>query len=375
MIPLLKRPQTRRLVVEIDGHNLARYGATPKDVYKLLAKYGFTPTSTRSGSAHYDEVFVRAGRSAKPIEPPARAHVASKDHIAFVLPGLGAGGAERVVSILANALHSRGWRITVITFAQQGASTFYPYPDEVDLIRLDVPMRPQSWWRALPMSIVRAWHLRRALRHVSPNVVISFLTRTNVLALLASIGRSAPVIVSERNNPERQDVGPIWDALRRRFYRRASGLVTITQGAMNYFPKAMGRRQWVIPNPVSPVDHRAAHDHGPLNLTAVGRLVPQKGFDLLLRAFAHVAHTFPNWELVIWGDGPERATLDAARPSLRLPTRSAFRVYRAFPAAGCLARTCSSCRHVTRGGAMCCTKRWQAGSPLSPLIARGDPRR
>ena len=61
IVPLLERPQTRRLVVEIDAHNLARYGAAPGDIYALLAEFGFTPATERSRSAHYDEVFVRTG--------------------------------------------------------------------------------------------------------------------------------------------------------------------------------------------------------------------------------------------------------------------------------------------------------------------------
>src|SRR3546814_10718952 len=62
--------------------------------------------------------------------------------------------------------------------------------------------------------------LRRALKAAQPELVVSFLTRTNILSVLAAWPLRIPVIVSERNNPALQTVGPVWSRLRRMTYPR-----------------------------------------------------------------------------------------------------------------------------------------------------------
>ncbi|HWV13485.1 MAG TPA: glycosyltransferase [Sphingobium sp.] len=86
----------------------------------------------------------------------------------------------------------------------------------------------------------------------------------------------------------------------------------------------MRRRHWVIPNPTyAPIQLDDARPNG-RRIVAVGRLVPQKGFDLLLAAFAQVADRIPDWSLTIWGEGPERVRLEAQRDALGLRDRVAL---------------------------------------------------
>jgi glycosyltransferase involved in cell wall biosynthesis len=94
----------------------------------------------------------------------------------------------------------------------------------------------------------------------------------------------------------------------------------MTNGAPHYFDPKMRKRSWVIPNPVD-LPATIERKRGGNILTAVGRLVPQKGFDLLLKAFAQVSSNFPEWTLVIWGEGPDRSALEAERDRLGLRGR------------------------------------------------------
>src|SRR3546814_18587346 len=66
-------------------------------------------------------------------------------------------------------------------------------------------------------------------------------------------------------------------------------------------------------------------------ITAVGRLIPQKGFDLLIDAFARIAHDFPEWRLVIWGEGDARASLEMKIKSCRMEERIRLPVLTASP--------------------------------------------
>lgn len=247
-----------------------------------------------------------------------------REHLVLVLPGLAAGGAERVANVIAEVLDRRGWRVSVISFAETDSPSYYGYPSGVEVLRLDLPPRRQSLLAGRVTALRRVLRLRRALNESAPDVVVSFLTRTNILTLLAGLGGRIPIIVSERNNPQEQPVGPIWSWLRARLYPRAFGLVTMTKGAMGCFPPDMRPREWVIPNPVLRFERRDRPPEDIKWITAVGRLVPQKGFDLLLQAFAEVAGEFPFWNLVIWGQGPERTNLEAIAQRLGLEGRVRF---------------------------------------------------
>jgi glycosyltransferase involved in cell wall biosynthesis len=244
--------------------------------------------------------------------------------LAVVLPSLGAGGTERVVNVVANHwARQRGWLVTIVTLETPGTPPYYAFDPRVTIRRLGLPPGRRPKLSAAWQVVRRVAVLRRALREAAPDIVISFLTRTNIMAVLATRGMGMPVIVSERNNPELQAFGPVWNWLRARLYPRAFCLVTMTEGALGFFPPEMRERGRVIPNPVDlPANWRERR--GGNVLAAVGRLVPQKGFDLLLQAFAEIAPRFSGWTLVIWGEGEERARLERQRDSLGLRDRVRF---------------------------------------------------
>jgi glycosyltransferase involved in cell wall biosynthesis len=151
-------------------------------------------------------------------------------------------------------------------------------------------------------------------------VVISFLAKINIVTVLATRGLDVGVIVSERNNPLRQVVNPVWRWLRHRLYSLADRLVTPSRGVLASLPAAVSARGHVIPNPVDLPEPSPRRADG-RTLVAVGRLDEQKGFDLLLPAFARVAGKHPDWRLIIWGEGELRAPLEALRDRLGLTDR------------------------------------------------------
>ncbi|RSU20261.1 glycosyltransferase family 4 protein [Sphingomonas koreensis] len=230
-------------------------------------------------------------------------------NIAFVLSALGAGGAERVISSIAGAAIARGWTVTVITFDAPDDPIFHAIDPRAQLIRLAVPAG-SGGLSAYAAGIRRARALRRALDAGKYDVVISFLTKINVLTLLATLGRHTPVIVSERNNPDRQPAHPLWQMMLHRLYPRAAGIVTLTERGKTRMRIADRSKVTVIPNPIPALAFEPRREKPP-QLVAVGRLTEQKGFDLLIDAFAGIAARFPDWSLVIFGEGPERPRLEA----------------------------------------------------------------
>lgn len=228
--------------------------------------------------------------------------------IAFILAALDAGGAERIIDLLSRAAVAEGWDVTIVTFDRPTDRIFHRYDERVRLRRLALPVAAKRSAR-LFLMVRRIWALRKLLREERFDVAVSFLTKINVLALLARIGTGTPIIVSERNNPLRQRSNLVWRILLHRLYPTAAAIVMQTERSKICLPHAQRARAKVIPNPMlAPVaEPRSA---APPTIVAVGRLNEQKGFDLLLSAFAEIADKVPDWRLVIFGEGPERAALE-----------------------------------------------------------------
>lgn len=233
---------------------------------------------------------------------PGRGPPAMSRRLSIVTSALGAGGAERVISLLARHWVERGWEVTIITFDRPGDPVYHPLPEAVALVRLGLPAGALAVAR-------RACALRGALKRERPDVAIGFLTKINVLTLLATMRTGIPVLVSERNNPLRQGAHPAWNRALRLLYRRADAIVCQTAASVACLPAEVRDRVRVIANPIVPPE--AAPAHRAHKLVAAGRLTEQKGFDLLIEAFARIADRHPRWTLDIWGEGGERRALQA----------------------------------------------------------------
>ena len=158
--------------------------------------------------------------------------------------------------------------------------------------------------------------IRRALIATKPDVVISFIDLTNVMVLLATRGLRLPVIVSERIDPHHHAIGRAGTALRRLTYPKADRIVVQTARAARYFTTVPPARLVTLANPVPPARAQARPDQAGRSerwrIIGVGRLDRQKGFDLLIPAFTRLAGRFPDWDLIVFGKGVERAALQQA---------------------------------------------------------------
>lgn len=229
-------------------------------------------------------------------------------HILFVIAGLGAGGAEKVIALIANHWVAQGWRVDILAFDDPDTPIFHSFDDRVRIFRLGLA----TGGGGLKSMLAQGRRLLAIRRHMSrcrPDAVISMLTKINVLTLLAGVGMRQRIIVSERNNPLSQQANAAWNATLMRLYPRAAAVVMQTKASMTCLPPMTRPIVRVIPNPI-----RASKD-GEIKtasvLTAAGRLTPQKGFDMLIDAFARISEQYPNWSLRIWGEGEIRSELEA----------------------------------------------------------------
>ncbi|MBE9580402.1 MAG: glycosyltransferase family 4 protein [Proteobacteria bacterium] len=228
---------------------------------------------------------------------------------------LGPGGAERVMSILADAWASRGHKVTIVTY-DEGRLSFFSLPPEVTVQKLR--LSGGSMLKRIGNHFRRIPSFRRVIRETRPDIVISFMDRTNVLVLMAALGLNVPLIVSERTNPLRYSPGFPYNYLRRCLYQKAMAVVVQSNGLAEWF-KPMSNRVAVIPNPVKACRDNQNYQAGrTFTVVGAGRLSLEKGFDLLLTAFSKVRKEHPEWNLVIYGDGPERPVLERQISELNL---------------------------------------------------------
>ncbi|WP_338240853.1 glycosyltransferase family 4 protein [Aurantiacibacter hainanensis] len=240
-----------------------------------------------------------------------------------MLPSLGAGGSERVVTTLANFWAGQGRQVGIANFDAPDFEPYYPLAEEVALFRLDLPAPASRLPGQIKQTFRRIRALERVYREFKPDVVISFLTKANVMAILAARRVGVPVIISERNNPTLQTFNAFWRMARSYTYPKAFSFVTMTRGAAEYYPERQRPRTTIIPNPVN-LPESWSDRRGGNTITAVGRLTGQKQFHLLIDAFARIAPEFPEWNLVIWGEGDRRGELESQRSRLGLDDRIAL---------------------------------------------------
>jgi glycosyltransferase involved in cell wall biosynthesis len=240
--------------------------------------------------------------------------VSGPQNITLIVNQLYDGGAARVAVYLANAWAERERRVLILTTDLGQAAPFYPLHPGVAHQAMDLRAVSRNPLEAVGHNFSRLVQVRRHIRASRPDLLVSFLDRNNIMCLLATRGmRSIPTIISERTDPHGRSIGGAWAFLRRLTYPWADCLVTQSAHAMAYFPASVRGRGRVIPNPVyrppaaAPADARRERPR----ILALGRLHRIKGHDLLVDAFALIAERFPDWELCIHGDGPERDSLQA----------------------------------------------------------------
>jgi glycosyltransferase involved in cell wall biosynthesis len=237
--------------------------------------------------------------------------------IAFFLPSLNGGGAERIVLNLMQGITERGLPVHLVVASAEGPLLEH-LPSAVRLVDLKAG-------RVIRSIVPLAGYLRRE----HPRVLISSMNYANLVALWAGklSGGVTPIIVTvhttmSQSKPQQVRLSPgLWARLLRAFYPWASSVVAVSQGAADDLAQVSGLPRdsiEVVYNPVITSDLLAAARKVPPDpwfapgsppvILGVGRLTRQKDFPTLVRAFARVRNE-RTCRLLILGDGEDREAL------------------------------------------------------------------
>ena len=237
--------------------------------------------------------------------------------ILLLIPHLGGGGAERIAALLAERLDPEKYQVH-LGLVTAGNSA-------------DIALPPQVTVHALGARRTRYAMLRicRLVRRLRPDVLLCGMAHLNLAVLLLRpfFPRQTRVLVRQNSAPRAGDDGMLSTLLYRVLYRRADAVVcqsSIMAGEVARTARWTANLH-VLPNPVDLKTIRSrsqtgpSHWHGPgPHLLAVGRLAPEKGFDLLLRATALLRYEFRSADLAILGAGHEEERLRALTRKLAL---------------------------------------------------------
>jgi GalNAc-alpha-(1->4)-GalNAc-alpha-(1->3)-diNAcBac-PP-undecaprenol alpha-1,4-N-acetyl-D-galactosaminyltransferase len=249
--------------------------------------------------------------------------------VVVVVYSLAGGGAERVVVDLCGALRDDGRETILLTLGGDDPDA-YPVPAGVQRERMEIRRVAYSLFQTAWYFFDRLRAMRRKLRALEPDAVVSFIDQVNVWTVLCLFGTGIPVIVSERLHPAYNPIPRIWKIARRLVYPFADAVTVQTEDGAEWL------RRWtrvkhtvVIPNavryPQDLVFRDLTNEASLVTATppqpfilAIGRLNEQKGFDLLLDAFHRSSLAQREWHLVILGQGPERSVLEQQAARLQI---------------------------------------------------------
>ncbi|MEJ6981362.1 glycosyltransferase [Pedobacter sp. P351] len=247
-----------------------------------------------------------------------------KSNLFFVINTLEGGGAERVLTNLANYFHEKGYRVYIVCLNYAPAS-YKPSPG-IKVVYLVNRKDSSGFFYRLLYGGMTFFNLLRLLARERPKCVVSFMTSANLWTGLTCSILRIPYLVSERITPDYtiNSFNYIYKCLSYIIYKHAKAIVIPAKGMIASFKKNRLFRSLnnfkTIHNPVNLFASNFSSQVYPRKyILAVGRLDPQKGFDILINAFSKLRDL--DIDLLISGEGKERSNIVQLIESLNLTDR------------------------------------------------------
>lgn len=232
----------------------------------------------------------------------------------FYISSLSGGGAEKVLITIAQAIADNGVGSVSITSLEKRPQFYHVNEEKVDLIKI------KNHYTGIRALWEDYCNIRKQIKNDDADVMISFLSRCNLLLLISCMFNRRKVIVCDRNNPLKEHSRVVfW--LSCLLYARANRIVVQTNQIKSFYPKFLQKKIVVIENPID--DHKLQKElcregYNTKRVISMGRLEPQKDFETLIRAFSEANKRFPDWKLHIYGTGEKHNSIQKLINDLKL---------------------------------------------------------
>jgi GalNAc-alpha-(1->4)-GalNAc-alpha-(1->3)-diNAcBac-PP-undecaprenol alpha-1,4-N-acetyl-D-galactosaminyltransferase len=219
-----------------------------------------------------------------------------KNKICFVIQSLHPGGMERVMSELINQFATKENSELHLVLYGIKREIFYKLPPNISIHKPNFEFNNKF---RLLSTIATIWALRKIVTKIEPTTILSFGELWNSFVLLALIGKSFPVYVSDRCQPDKS-LGKFHNFLRKKLYPKATGIIAQTDIAKSIYLQQFNHNNiQVIGNPIRVINSEFNIPREKIVLS-VGRLIITKHHDELIKLFVRINN--PDWKLVIVGD-------------------------------------------------------------------------
>ena len=237
-----------------------------------------------------------------------------------------AGGMERMSTAIMNEMESRAHRVGLVTWDHENAIPHYKLSKGVKWLKLNLgnPDEKASWG----LRYRRLKNCREYIKINNVDVIIGFQSGGFVFGYISALFLGIPCVAAERVSPD------TWKHVRRKIPDRildtyflifASHITVQFQSYVNYYPVILRNKITCIPNPIFPLTSSKKENNSNSKIMLnVGRLCHQKNQQFLIKAFKTVADEFPEWKLVLVGDGQDEKYLKGLTKKLGLEENIIF---------------------------------------------------
>lgn len=222
--------------------------------------------------------------------------------ICFTISSLHCGGAERVISTLANSFSLDGHDVSIIMVSVGKSDIFYELNHRIKVV-------PLLKDRGNPRFFRRVKLLKESILTENPDIVISFLPHICIYTFFALKGTKIPIICSERNDPNLYSL--LKKTLLKHVFSKSNGCVFQTNDSRKFYKRVKEEKSVIIPNPVflttSTISEQIEENN---KFISVGRLEKQKNYSFLIDSFYEFHKLYPNYSLGIYGEGSLKTELE-----------------------------------------------------------------
>lgn len=241
----------------------------------------------------------------------------------FIIPRMGVGGAERVMATLANEFSDRNNDVMILSLTTNESS--YDLDDNVKIIGAGYKINSNKKIirniNMLVNGIRSLFYIHNLIDKWNPDIVISFLTHTNILSLITKMFHpELKLIVSERCEPRVRRLH--MRLITKYFYPLANIIVCQSEMVAKFFSTYTQKKIKIIQNPINldSISNEKVIVRKKI-IVGVGRLFEQKNFSLLINSFSDIRDEFPEHVLEIYGEGHLREQLQKQIDELDLNNR------------------------------------------------------
>lgn len=239
--------------------------------------------------------------------------------IALFISSLNKGGSERVLVNLAEYFFSQGYDVVIVT--QYRSDNEYEISNGIKRVLSDISKEEEGQNRG-----ANFWKRYKKLRGVwikeKPDLILSFIGKNNLMAIMTSRFLDIPVVVSVRGEPTEEYYSRLLRLVAKTIFHLADGVVLQTRKCLSFFPKGIQKKAVILKNSLNPAFMCDVYKgEREKRIVAVGRVDANKNHEMIIRAFAGLAQRYSEYNLTIYGEGELRQKLILLAKQLGLSER------------------------------------------------------